>query len=54
MYNLETDIAEKNNLVKMEPKKTQETLSILNNWRVETKAPVPKQLNPDYTKPLNK
>lgn len=54
LYDLEKDISENNNLVNVKPKKTNELLSMLDNWRVETKAPVPKQLNTDFIKPLNR
>jgi len=50
LYNLKTDIGEKNNLSKKHPEKTKELLALLNNWRKETKAPVPTKLNPQYKK----
>ncbi len=54
LYDLQKDISENNNLAKVESKKTKELLIMLDNWRVRTQAPVPKQLNPDFIKPLNK
>ena len=54
LYDLQKDISENNNLAKVESKKTKELLIMLDNWRVRTQAPVPKQVNPDFIKPLNK
>ncbi len=48
LYNLKEDISEKNNLADAKPEKLQELLSMLENWREETNAPVPTELNPDY------
>lgn len=49
LYNLKEDIGEKNNLEKSNPLKLKELLGLLEKWRMETKAPVPTQLNPDFT-----
>ena len=49
LYNLKEDISEKNNLAETNPEKLKELLEILENWRKETKAPVPTELNPKYT-----
>jgi arylsulfatase A-like enzyme len=48
LYNLKKDIGERNNLAQIELEKLQELLTILENWREETGAPVPKTLNPEY------
>jgi arylsulfatase A-like enzyme len=48
LYNLKEDIGEKINQAKINPQKTKDLLGILEKWREETNAPVPKQLNPDY------
>jgi len=48
LYNLKEDIGERNNLAEIEAEKREELLLILENWREETKAPVPTDLNPDY------
>jgi arylsulfatase A-like enzyme len=49
LYNLSEDIGEKANLVDSNPEKTQELLLILEEWRKRTGAPVPTELNPEYT-----
>ena len=48
LYNLEEDISEKNNLAESNPEKVKELLSILEDWREKTNAPVPTELNPQY------
>lgn len=48
LYNLKEDIGEKNNLAVTCPEKLNEMLEILEDWRKETNAPVPTELNPDY------
>ncbi|MBP6755017.1 MAG: sulfatase [Bacteroidia bacterium] len=48
LYNLETDLGERNNLVEVNPLKANELLKKLDNWRNETKAPIPTQINPGY------
>jgi arylsulfatase A-like enzyme len=48
LYNLKEDIGERNNLAQLKTDKLQELLTILENWRKETDAPVPKELNPEY------
>lgn len=50
LYNLNEDIGEKNNLSRVRPEKTMELLNILENWRKETNAPLPFELNPEYKK----
>jgi len=48
LYNLDKDISEKKNLASSNPKKANELLALLNNWRKEVAAPAPTKLNPDY------
>ena len=48
LYNLKKDIGEKNNRAKSNPGKVKELLRMLENWRKETNAPVPSELNPEY------
>jgi arylsulfatase A-like enzyme len=48
LYNLKEDISEKNNLAESYPEKRDELLNILENWRKETHAPVPTEMNPEY------
>lgn len=48
LYNLKNDLGERNNLVTSRPEKAQELFSLLKHWRDEVKAPVPKELNPEY------
>ena len=51
LYHLSNDPSEKNNLAHQHPEKTKELLSLLENWRTNTNAPVPTQLNPEF-KPI--
>ena len=48
LYNLKNDISEKNSLAKSNPEKAKELLDLLDNWRKETNAPVPTELNPKF------
>lgn len=48
LYNLETDIGERTNLIEDRPEKAKELLKELNEWRAGRKAPVPTELNPNY------
>jgi len=48
LYNLKTDIGERNNLAKAHPEKLTELLQKLTAWRTELKAPIPTELNPKY------
>jgi arylsulfatase A-like enzyme len=41
LYNLEEDISEKNNLIKLRPDKAEEMRAELAHWRERTKAPMP-------------
>lgn len=49
LYNLKEDISEKNNVAESNPAKRDELLNKLETWRKETHAPVPTELNPEYT-----
>jgi len=49
LYNLNDDISEKNNIAETNPEKVNELLCMLEEWRKETNAPVPKELNPEFT-----
>lgn len=48
LYNLETDIGERVNLIEDRQDKVEELLNELKTWRKVNKAPVPKELNLDY------
>lgn len=48
LYNLAEDLSEKNDLSLKRPEKTKELLQLLQNWRKETKAPIPTKQNPNY------
>ncbi len=48
LYNLETDIGERNNLAVENITKATELTALLREWWKETKAPIPKTLNPEY------
>ncbi len=48
LYNLKEDIGEKHNLAESNPEKRDELLGMLENWRNETDAPVPTELNPEF------
>jgi hypothetical protein len=48
LYNLKTDLSEKNNLAQKLPAKTKELHSAMLKWRTATKAPVPTEKNPRY------
>lgn len=57
LYKLETDLGERNNVAISNPKKAQQLYKLLNDWRKEINAPVPKKLNSEYNpnfKPNNK
>jgi arylsulfatase A-like enzyme len=47
-YNLKDDLGEKNNLAESNPEKVSELVGMLDKWRVDTNAPVPTELNPEY------
>ncbi|WKX76734.1 sulfatase/phosphatase domain-containing protein [Zobellia laminariae] len=48
LYNLRTDIGEKNNIAKQNPAKTKQLYEELNIWQTQTKAPVPTIANKAY------
>ena len=48
LYNLKEDISESNNLVNKKPDKAKELLTLIENWRESTHAPIPETLNPDF------
>jgi arylsulfatase A-like enzyme len=48
LYNLKDDIGEQHNLVDANPDKLKQLHQKLKAWRIETNAPVPTELNPDY------
>lgn len=48
LYNLIQDIGEQNNIAQKNQEKTEELLSYLKKWWKETKAPIPRTLNPEY------
>ncbi len=48
LYNLASDIGEKNNIAEQNKEKTAELLLLLKNWWKETNAPIPTQLNPEF------
>jgi len=50
LFNLKTDLGERDNLAVKNPKKVKELLEKLDAWRKDISAPVPKELNPDYGK----
>ena len=47
LYHLKEDVGEKNNLEKTNPEKAKELLELLNDWRKEVKAPMPR-VNSEY------
>jgi arylsulfatase A-like enzyme len=49
LYNLSKDIGEQNNLALTYPEKKDELLTLLKKWWKQTNAPIPKDLNPEYT-----
>jgi len=48
LYNLKDDLSEENNLAESNTEKAKELLKLLENWRNETNAPVPSEVNPEY------
>jgi arylsulfatase A-like enzyme len=48
LYNLESDLGERNNLATSHPKKAQELFKLLNDWRNDVAAKMPTELNPEY------
>jgi arylsulfatase A-like enzyme len=48
LYNLKSDLSEKNNLAQKMPAKTKEIHAVMLKWRKSVKAPVPTEKNPLY------
>lgn len=48
LYDLETDLREQVNVSKEHQGKVKELYKQLNDWRIKTNAPIPKEPNPDY------
>ena len=48
LYNLTTDIGERNNLIENNSDKAKELLEMMESWRKKINAPVPKEFNPEY------
>lgn len=48
LYNLITDIGERENVAEQYPEKVKELYADLNAWREKNNAPIPKKLNPEY------
>jgi arylsulfatase A-like enzyme len=48
LYNLAEEPGERNNLAGLLPEKTRQLHEMLEEWRQETGAPVPSELNPEY------
>jgi arylsulfatase A-like enzyme len=48
LYNLSDDIGETKNLAESNPEKTRELHEKLTEWRTATKAPVPREKNPEF------
>ena len=49
LYNLEDDPGETNNLVELFPDRFKELKNILSEWQLKVNAPIPSELNPDFT-----
>ncbi|MEO5996498.1 MAG: sulfatase [Chitinophagaceae bacterium] len=54
LYNLETDLGERKNLVHLYPAEVKELYERLLKWRARAHAPVPTKLNPGYMPTVNK
>ncbi|MBJ6367008.1 sulfatase [Snuella sedimenti] len=48
LYNLKTDLEEAENIAESNPDKVNELLNKLEQWRNDTNAPIPTEINPDY------
>ena len=48
LYNLQTDIGERNNLAQSHPDKVKELLLLLTQWQRRINAPIPTKRNPEY------
>ena len=49
LYNLADDISEQENLVDTMPEKATELYTLMLTWRKAVNAPVPAELNPEYS-----
>lgn len=49
LFNLAEDIGEENNLADSNPDKVKELLTILKEWQKQVNAPIPTELNPEYS-----
>ncbi|GAF03696.1 sulfatase [Saccharicrinis fermentans] len=54
LFNLREDISESNNLAQQLPEIVREMKKSMDDWIVDTKAPVPSQLNSDYDEAWNR
>jgi hypothetical protein len=48
LYNIKEDIGETTDLASSHPEKTNELLTMLKKWQVDTDADIPTTLNPDF------
>ena len=48
LYNLKNDISETIDLSKKYPEKKEELMKILDEWKIDVKAPIPNKRNPDF------
>ena len=48
LYNLKTDLGERNNVAEVYPEKRNELFKELEAWRIKMQAPIPNELNPKY------
>ena len=48
LYDLDSDLSEKNDLAEERPDQAAQLLTMLQDWREQTSAPVPTELNPAY------
>lgn len=48
LYNLKSDIGEKNNLIAIELGKAEELKALLHKWQKDTNAPIPTEINPKF------
>ena len=48
LYDLESDLGERNNLAATNPEKASELHRMLKEWRKSVKAPIPTELNKAY------
>ena len=48
LYNLDDDLGETRNVAREHPEKANELYRMLNAWRLRTRAPIPRERNPEY------